>query len=1243
MTVTAGTTKSVVEIEGGERRTRSSHDTQQPSSVSSLRQSKRSTAPTIISPRTRGNAIARVLASPGDLLHENNLDNNVAADGHERNNTTQNKFITPSKRSTAEAALHLLARKRTTTTKSLETVKSKVDVGPKQTQAADDAAISSSSLTTPGGRRRKRKAARDAQSKVRDICEMEDFDHLDELLMSSSQKIPYNESSSSSLTVNQGGRRKRIRRGGNAGGAGAGSVVSDFTVVADRPSATLSFTSSETKDKDTDSLITTAATNNDTVVDTAVAVASSFVPVGKLEERWFRNFQKWRYNSFSSSSTKSPANTSTTLVAASVMPPPTSPPPKLWIREQRVQYNLWRQDKKSQLTKERIKLLESAGFCWDDTEWRKNGKGVITSSVATTKKSMNSATSRTNIFVNDVDSKGHAISEDAHQSVEEKRDRHSEKRTSPRKGQPTQLYLNLGGGSNSLNDNRSRILRESIESAVNTTTPPKVMRKKERRGRHGMSTLEVLDTSGVGSLSGDGNGGTNAAAKRSKSLSYKELDMAVNKSLQHKARNNARKATSTKKKVEDKRHGERKVNDEGNVPLITCNDLSPSLESPLLVTTRLSASLSSTTANNPEPVCVRDLILSCLSDESPPDGRGTISIRSDENPKSSMNGFNINDGTSLSTSMNANVGHESSKRMMDGSVSVEPNENMVLKSSVIASRPDSPRPITRQEPTLLDNTTNIDSGSNINQRPATSYDDTCLDSPWEHDDGDTFEPTDLLPNCPDQSKDINSSRRLFSSPVVTSQSQTWSPPVAESIRKESTQTADCSFQTLVNRNAGNLNRIQANLNPNGDPTNDLNTDECSMQISPPSTLGSPFDNVQRSQNRILHESAANADSKEADTQLANPIYRNLVSSSFDSRHNGNLPVICQAVGPSLPVVMAERQYQAAMTNYGQLEIEMKLVAQRMREIEASMKLVDASSMAKNTCIESERCDFSTKKVPYHTNSRPRSTSDSHHSSSSYYESSEDEYNDEFYLPSPIRQRRSTGYLGPNEIIGNRSRRRSDAHKTSGRRGRSRSYNDVRRNGRSNYYGSGIRKISRRKLKIGEQYQSDSSYSSDDFADYGDDRYQAHGQLKTKRLGRITSQDSELIASSREPRRNRKQKRRHPVSILENTNPRKPTIADNQKSPQNSGRSSSARESVDKPLLLGKVNKEISTEIQRNDTKDDREVTTNDTANVTNVRITSCALGGRAREPLFWLARGESSSDDESWDFDGPMILPPPPL
>ena len=34
---------------------------------------------------------------------------------------------------------------------------------------------------------------------------------------------------------------------------------------------------------------------------------------------------------------------------------------------------------------------------------------------------------------------------------------------------------------------------------------------------------------------------------------------------------------------------------------------------------------------------------------------------------------------------------------------------------------------------------------------------------------------------------------------------------------------------------------------------------------------------------------------------------------------------------------------------------------------------------------------------------------------------------------------------------------------------------------------------------------------------------------------------------------------------------------------------------------------------------------------------------QTKDPLYWLTGRENSSDDESWDFDGPMILPSPPL
>ena len=449
-----------------------SHQQQLPSS------SLQSRTRTSISPRTRGNSIARILASPGDLLHDTNLNNTTGSGGGgnsaarrelPRRNIIQNKFISPDKRSTAEATLNLLARRRSTRNSLEETGNVEVVRRPKQTHAAA-AATDTSSLTTPGGRRRKRKAACDAQSKVRDICELEDFDQLDELLLDSSQKVPYNEPSS--LTMNQG-RKKRTMMGRSVG-EGAGAAVSDIVVVADRRSPAASPSSSGMKNGPSTPRIVAGTANNNNV-DTKVA---SFVPMGKVEERWFRNFNKWRCNSSSSTSsttaTTSPKKNASPLVTTSTMPLPTSPPPKLWIREQRVQYNLWKQDKKSQLTKQRIDLLESAGFCWEMNE-RKKAKAAAAS--ATTKK--NVTTSKSNPRDTDGSSKGRITSKDASETTGTNHNRRSEKRKSPRESLTTQFYHNLeeNTSESSKNNQPQVLLRDSTESV---TTTVKTSLKKRR-------------------------------------------------------------------------------------------------------------------------------------------------------------------------------------------------------------------------------------------------------------------------------------------------------------------------------------------------------------------------------------------------------------------------------------------------------------------------------------------------------------------------------------------------------------------------------------------------------------------------------------------------------------------------------------------------------------------------------------------------------------------------------------------
>ena len=68
-----------------------------------IRQTRARRRGAAISPRTRGSAIASILASPGEFA---------------ANNTgTNNKFVSPSKRSSAEATLHYVARAATKGTK----------------------------------------------------------------------------------------------------------------------------------------------------------------------------------------------------------------------------------------------------------------------------------------------------------------------------------------------------------------------------------------------------------------------------------------------------------------------------------------------------------------------------------------------------------------------------------------------------------------------------------------------------------------------------------------------------------------------------------------------------------------------------------------------------------------------------------------------------------------------------------------------------------------------------------------------------------------------------------------------------------------------------------------------------------------------------------------------------------------------------------------------------------------------
>lgn len=89
----------------------------------------------------------------------------------------------------------------------------------------------------------------------------------------------------------------------------------------------------------------------DETISTSSVTIDTFIPNGKVEEKWFKNFKKW--------------NNSNATAASS------SPIPKNWVQEQRTHYRLLQQNKKTQMTHDRATLLESGGFRWKKTYVRK--------------------------------------------------------------------------------------------------------------------------------------------------------------------------------------------------------------------------------------------------------------------------------------------------------------------------------------------------------------------------------------------------------------------------------------------------------------------------------------------------------------------------------------------------------------------------------------------------------------------------------------------------------------------------------------------------------------------------------------------------------------------------------------------------------------------------------------------------------------------------------------------------------
>ena len=327
-------------------------------------------------------------------------------------------------------------------------------------------------------KRRRRKAASDASDKVRNICQM-DYNDNDKANSSPSDKIPYN---------------KPTKKKG----------VSELVVGRDETISTSSVT-----------------------IDT-------FIPKGKVEERWFKNFKKWNNSNNSNASAAS-----------------SSPIPNRWEQEQRAQYRLYQQNKKTQMTHYRATLLESGGFCWETSVGKRRAES-------------------NNEDLADV--KNTAINQQpSAPSTKDVPDSPS-KRKSPRKSPPTQFYHNLEknseskAASNSPKSDKMQPQKLALASSGKPSSPSskspskralsntsnslvslsadankfeKQKKKKKRRGRHSTSSLFSLESTTPQQVdtvtkNAPTDTNTNKNKEKVKSFSHEELQQELSKKIKKK-------------------------------------------------------------------------------------------------------------------------------------------------------------------------------------------------------------------------------------------------------------------------------------------------------------------------------------------------------------------------------------------------------------------------------------------------------------------------------------------------------------------------------------------------------------------------------------------------------------------------------------------------------------------------------------------------------------------------------------
>lgn len=858
-----------------------------------------------------------------------------------------------------------------------------------------------------------------------------------------------------------------------------------------------------------------------------------FIPKGKVEERWLKNFNKWK-QSIENQGHDGIANNQ-------------SPIPKSWINAQRKEYKAMKENKKTSMTQAKADLLESAGFTWDAPIRRpkKNSSSSnnvddaaadVVDEMSVSKRSSPRRSCPTQFYHNlseKVDEKGNEKRSNSNTGEEKRVKKGEESRSSPRRSRPTQFYHNLLGKedergnekrSNSNTGEKKKDKKEleqktkkSVSNIKGGYTCSKCGQPKkghtctkgesnedEEEDEKAIETLELLASSSDEiekpstqkrqgkkrrSRGGQHKGSTlssletlQASAVSSKKRKVKQADGAEMKKAiaPSKTKNVSSDATKQNRKPGNTMEGKPPTEvSENEAPVSEDQPISPFPSSPLQASNLEcpeSGSLSVGQAQNspatkkiPESICIRELMMSCLTEEDKEEGK--------RNSKS------------------------------------RPSE---LKSSASTEGADDEDEVTKK-----------------------------ADEP--------------LPNTPIQNKETPLSS--FSPLSMTS------PLRANNL-----------LETSYNEEPEDKEISQPNEN-------------CGDSLPDQPAAKHRSTGTSRRSNQMIQVQPRNistAISAEMATQT---------SERVDE-------------AKQLQLIQAEKQYQAKMAEFGKLELEAKMVTERMRQIEERMRQFESSSISNDLRVYDEM-----KRRTSYPAETLRPSKRKMITSQRYYGSSDDDFSDE-YDPHRNWRHSTHGRHGDRERSIKRRKIQPDSRRSRSKSQRSSQSKSKRSNTQRRRIEDSMVEDDRDRSSVSRKHRKKGS------------RKKAHEavQHSASQVDEIALKSPYAVLRSDE---GKSRETRQPDESFD-------VEKDAATAEMEENDTATSTESEKMPGKAREQNKKDSDSSSTKQSSIERAENRNDASH------THKQNEDNTKAPLYWLAGGESDSDEESWDFDGPMILPPPP-